>query len=140
MNQTKSNHQAIPTADVLPGEWLGMLGGGQLGRMFCHAAQQMGYKVAVLDPDTESPAGSVADWHLCADYLDAQALQQLAQQCKAVSIEFENVPAETLSQLGHNTLVRPHAAAVELIQDGIREIAFFTDAGVEVVTHCAVQC
>src|SRR5699024_300724 len=139
MNQAKSNHQEIPTADALPGQWLGMLGGGQLGRMFCHAAQQMGYKVAVLDPDTVSPAGSVADWHLCADFLDTEALMQLAQKCKAVSTEFENVPAEILSRLVHDTLVRPHAGVVDISQYRIRVKAFFVDADVEVVTYCPIR-
>ncbi|MCA3235245.1 MAG: 5-(carboxyamino)imidazole ribonucleotide synthase, partial [Cupriavidus sp.] len=55
-----------PGAPILPGAWLGMLGGGQLGRMFTHAAQSMGYRVCVLDPDQDSPAGNVADRHICA--------------------------------------------------------------------------
>jgi len=139
MTSAPSNHQETPAADVLPGQWLGMLGGGQLGRMFCHAAQQMGYKVAVLDPDAESPAGRVADWHLCADYLDSHALEQLAQRCKAVSIEFENIPADTLERLAQDVIVRPHAAAVEIIQDRIREKAFFTDAGVDVVPYLPIR-
>ena len=70
-----------------------MVGGGQLGRMFCFAAQAMGYRVAVLDPDETSPAGAVADRHLRAAYDDEAALTELARLCAAVSTEFENVPA-----------------------------------------------
>ncbi len=82
---------------ILPGATLGMLGGGQLGRMFTTAAQTMGYKVVVLDPDTNSPAGIIADQHICAKYTDNDALNQLAALCDAVTTEFENIPATTLS-------------------------------------------
>src|SRR5690606_31952432 len=92
---------------LVPGSWLGMIGGGQLGRMFCHSAQSLGYKVAVLDPDTHSPAGAVADLHICAAYDDAQALVQLGELCQAVSTEFENVPAQSLLTLAQHTRVTP---------------------------------
>lgn len=67
----------VPNA-ILPDAWLGMLGGGQLGRMFAHAAQAMGYKVCVLDPDPNSPAGTIAERHLCAGYTDEAALAEMA--------------------------------------------------------------
>ena len=76
--------------------WLGILGGGQLGRMFIHEAQSLGFKVCVLDPDPLSPGGSVAEKHLCADYLDTAALAEMASLCSAISTEFENVPAQAL--------------------------------------------
>ena len=79
-----------------PGAWLGLLGGGQLGRMFCMAAQSLGYKVVVLDPGSDSPAGSVADRHIRADYLDPQGLAALASLAAAATTEFENVPAAAL--------------------------------------------
>ena len=75
-----------------PGQWLGLLGGGQLGRMFCMAAQSMGYRVLVLDPVANGPAGSVADDQVLADYMDDQGLAKLAQRCVGVTTEFENVP------------------------------------------------
>ena len=81
---------------IAPGGWLGLLGGGQLGRMFCHAAQSLGYKVAVLDPAAECPAGMVADLHIQAAYDDDAGLARLAQTCQAVTTEFENVPAASL--------------------------------------------
>jgi len=70
---------------ILPGSYLGILGGGQLGRMFTHAAQSMGYKVCVLDPDINSPAGAVAEKHIKADYIDQAALKEMAQLCAAAS-------------------------------------------------------
>ena len=124
---------------VLPGEWLGMVGGGQLGRMFCHAAQSMGYKVAVLDPDSNSPAGAVADQHLNASYDDVAALERLAQQCRAVTTEFENVPAASLEILAKTTLMRPQGAAVATVQDRIREKAFLVSAGAPVAPYLAVE-
>jgi 5-(carboxyamino)imidazole ribonucleotide synthase len=81
---------------VLPGSTLGVLGGGQLGRMFVHEAQRMGYNTAVLDPDAHSPAGWVSHHHIQTDYSDASGLQQLANVCQAVTTEFENVPALSL--------------------------------------------
>ena len=83
----------------MPGAMLGVLGGGQLGRMFVMAAQQMGYRVTVLDPSSDSPAGRVADDFICADYADQPALEKLSMQCAAITTEFENIPAESLRKL-----------------------------------------
>ena len=124
---------------LMPGEWLGMLGGGQLGRMFCHAAQSLGYKVAVLDPDPLSPAGAVAELHLQAAYDDASALDQLATRCRAVTTEFENVPARSLEILAARTLVRPGARAVAIVQDRITEKAFLDASGAPVAPYRPVQ-
>lgn len=132
-----STQEAHPA--VLPGDWLGMLGGGQLGRMFCHAAQSMGYKVAVLDPDERSPAGAVADLHIQAAYDDTAGLKQLAGRCKAVTTEFENVPAASLEILAASSLMRPGAHAVAIVQDRIREKAFFVASGVPVAPYCPVE-
>src|SRR5690349_4732947 len=83
-------------AVIAPGATLGVLGGGQLGRMFVHAAQRLGYRCIVVDPDADSPAGRVAERHLRADYLDPAALAALAGEAAAVTTEFENVPADAL--------------------------------------------
>lgn len=109
---------------------LGVLGGGQLGRMFLHAAQQMGYETAVLDPDAASPAGRVAHAHLQAAYEDPQALQHLAELAHAVTTEFENVPAVALKTLALHVPVSPSAAAVAVCQHRAREKAFIQAAGV----------
>ena len=124
---------------VTPGDWLGMVGGGQLGRMFCHAAQSLGYRVAVLDPDGQSPAGAVADLHIRAAYDDTQALRELAQRCKAITTEFENVPAASLEVLGRNSMMRPGAHAVAIVQDRILEKDFITRSGAPVAPYCAVE-
>jgi len=114
---------------ILPGATLGVLGGGQLGRMFTLAAHAMGYRVAVLDPDPHSPAGLIAEQHICADYRDHAALQMLGDECAAVTTEFENVPAESLEYLARHCPVRPGASAVRVAQDRIREKTFVRDLG-----------
>jgi 5-(carboxyamino)imidazole ribonucleotide synthase len=124
---------------IPPGSWLGLLGGGQLGRMFCMAAQSLGYKVAVLDPAKESPAGAVADLHIVRDYLDPQGLEELARLCKGVTTEFENVPAQALTFLANHCLVSPTADAVAVAQDRIREKAFVAGCGIEVAPHAAIR-
>ena len=95
---------------------LGMLGGGQLGRFFVIAAHELGYKVTVLDPDINSPAGVIADVHICADFDDAAALNKIAETCAAITTEFENVPAKSLEMLALTTTVRPSAACVAIAQ------------------------
>jgi len=114
---------------ILPGKTLGMLGGGQLGRMFTIAARNMGYEVVVLDPDADSPAGKLASRHICANYDDAAALASLDQTCAAITTEFENIPAAILEQLATNLPVRPGARAVTLTQDRIHEKTFLRDKG-----------
>ena len=104
---------------------LGVLGGGQLGRMFVHAAQALGFETVVLDPDRGSPAGRVSHHFIHADYRDAAALRQLAQLADAVTTEFENVPAEALAQLAATRPVAPAADCVAIAQDRIREKAHF---------------
>jgi 5-(carboxyamino)imidazole ribonucleotide synthase len=114
---------------ILPGATLGMLGGGQLGRMFTMAARTMGYRVVILDPDLNSPAGQVADEHLHAAYNDEWALEQMANICDAVTTEFENVPASSLRKLETHCKVHPKAHVLKLTQDRIREKSFITDRG-----------
>ena len=114
---------------ILPGATLGVLGGGQLGRMFVLQARTMGYRTVVLDPDAGSPAGQVADLHLRAPYADATALDRLARECDAVTTEFENVPAEALERLAGLCRVRPPVGAVAIAQDRIREKQFLERAG-----------
>jgi 5-(carboxyamino)imidazole ribonucleotide synthase len=124
---------------LLPGATLGMLGGGQLGRMFTIAARTMGYNVIVLDPDPDSPAGELATDHVCADYQDAAALDYLAKTCNAISTEFENVPAATLESLATRCVVRPGARAVAITQDRIHEKTFLRDAGFPTARFAVVR-
>ncbi len=109
----------------LPPARLGVMGGGQLGRMFAHAAQALGYQVAVLDPAADSPAGAAADQRIVAGYSDPAALAELGAQCVAVTTEFENVPAGSLDYLAGHAFVAPSAACVSIAQDRIAEKNFF---------------
>ena len=124
---------------IAPGASLGLLGGGQLGRMFTMAAQSMGYRVTVLDPGRESPAGSVADAHLCAEYLDPDGLAQLARLCAAATTEFENVPADSLRFLADHCVVSPSADSVAVAQDRIHEKQFLSAHGFGVVPFAVVS-
>ena len=110
-----------------PPATLGVMGGGQLGRMFAHAAQAMGFKVAVLDPARDSPAGQAADRLIVAGYSDAAGLADLASACAAITTEFENVPADSLAWLGERSFVAPAAQCVSVAQDRIAEKRFFVD-------------
>jgi 5-(carboxyamino)imidazole ribonucleotide synthase len=107
--------------------------------MFAQAAQRMGYEVAVLDPDTGSPAGRIAQHHVCAPYTDRQALGRLAGLCAAVTTEFENVPAASLRVLADSLPVCPSAAAVEVAQNRNREKNFFQSCGVATVDFAPVN-
>jgi len=124
---------------IAPGATLGVMGGGQLGRMFVHAAQQMGYFTAVLDADAASPAGLVAQHHLQADYLDERGLAQLAQLSAAITTEFENVPASALATLAARRPVAPGAQAVAICQDRAAEKAHFLRCGVPCAPHAAIE-
>ncbi len=129
------NHEKV----ILPPAMLGMLGGGQLGRFFVIAAHEMGYKVMVLDPDKNSPAGKIADMHLCAAFDDADALKTLAYACAAISTEFENVPAASLETLAETAIVRPAAASVAIAQHRVSEKNFLRSAGLPVAPFAVID-
>ncbi len=118
---------------------LGMLGGGQLGRFFVIAAHELGYQVTVLDPDKNSPAGKIADVHICADFDDAAALKKMAETCAAVTTEFENVPAKSLEMLALTTTVRPSADCVAIAQHRVLEKNFIKDAGLPVAPFAVIN-
>ena len=127
---------------ILPPAKLGVMGGGQLGRMFAHAAQALGYKVAVLDPAFDCPAGQAADQLIEAGYGDRSALAELAAQCAAITTEFENVPATSMALLAETTFVAPAAKCVSIAQDRIAEKRFFVEcaphSGVLPAPHKAI--
>ncbi len=133
-------------ARILPGSLvngqpatLGVMGGGQLGRMFVQAAQRMGYFTAVLDPDPASPAGLVSHHHIQTGYLDEQGLAQLMQRSAAITTEFENVPAPALLTLGAQRPVAPAAGAVAIAQDRAQEKAHFQRCGVPVAPYAVIE-
>ena len=138
---TKTTSDTSTTA-ILPGAGettLGVVGGGQLGRMFVHAAQSMGYFTAVLDPDPASPAGRVSHHHVHADYMDADGLARLGNLCSAITTEFENVPAAALTLLAAFCPVAPAAAAVAIAQDRAAEKAHFVGCGVPCAPYAVID-
>jgi len=128
-----------PSKSLLPGATLGVLGGGQLGRMFVHCAQRMGFQTVVLDPDPQSPAGLVSHHHIVTDYSSPQGLRELIHLCDAVTTEFENVPALVLKELATHLTVNPSAYAVSIAQDRIREKKHFTDCNVPVAPYGVIE-
>ena len=124
---------------IKPGAMLGLLGGGQLGRMFIMAAQSMGYRVTVLDPANNGPASSMAERHLRADYLDPDALRELGSSCAAVTTEFENVPAESLKILARHCVVSPGANSVAIAQNRILEKNFLATNGFAVAPYAVIE-
>jgi 5-(carboxyamino)imidazole ribonucleotide synthase len=124
---------------ILPGATVGVLGGGQLGRMFVLRARSMGYRTVVLDPDPVSPAGMAADLHLRTSYTEPAGLDRLASECAAVTTEFENVPAEALERLARSCRVRPPVAAVAVTQDRISEKQFLERSGFRTATFGPVR-
>ncbi|WP_418318385.1 5-(carboxyamino)imidazole ribonucleotide synthase [Piscinibacter sakaiensis] len=126
------------TSYLPPGSTLGVMGGGQLGRMFVHAAQQLGYFTAVLDEDPASPAGLVSHYHIATPYLDEQGLAQLMQRSAAITTEFENVPAAALRTLGAQRPVAPAADAVAVCQDRAAEKNHFRQSGVPTAPFASI--
>ncbi len=114
---------------VVPGDWIGILGGGQLGRMLAMAAAKLGLKVHVFAPEADSPAFEVAAASTVADYRDPEALARFARTTKLVTYEFENVPAETAALLARHCPVRPGALALETAQDRLVEKRFLQSLG-----------
>ncbi len=122
------------TQPILPPAMLGILGGGQLGRMFTIAAKTMGYRVTVLDPDPNAPAAEFADRHLCAPFNDAAALAELAQ-CAAVTTEFENIHTDSMRRLAAHTRVSPSGDCVAIAQNRIQEKAWIRKAGLSTAPY-----
>ena len=144
MSQTvKPITPPTPISPILPGAagevTLGVVGGGQLGRMFVQAAQAMGYFTAVLDPDASSPAGRISHHHVHADYMDADGLARLGNLCQATTTEFENVPAAALTLLASFGPVAPAASAVAIAQDRAAEKAHFDRCGVPCAPYAVVE-
>ena len=123
---------------IAPGAWLGVLGGGQLGRMFAMAAHRLGYRIMVLDPDPLSTAGAVADRHACAALDDAAALDEMARICAAVTVETENAPTAALERLALDVVVSPSAHCVATAQDRICEKRFISEVGLSPAPYAVV--
>ncbi|MDB5050871.1 MAG: purK [Fibrobacteres bacterium] len=125
---------------VLPGATLGILGGGQLGRMFALEAKRMGYRVITLEPSPDSPCGQIADEQIEADYADESALRRLAASCDVITYEFENIDARAVEFLeGLGKPVHPDSRVLRISQDRLLEKTFLRDAGLGVAAFMAVD-
>lgn len=125
-----------------PGSWLGIFGGGQLGRMFTHAAQARGYHVVVFEAELGCPAGQAADRHLCPSDVQGDVrdlVETFAQSCAAVTLEFENVPAEWVRTAQRHTCARPGAEFLEICQNRVREKTSVQAAGFPVTPFVAIR-
>ncbi|MEK6843036.1 MAG: 5-(carboxyamino)imidazole ribonucleotide synthase [Candidatus Micrarchaeota archaeon] len=115
----------------LPGSTIGILGGGQLGRMLAIAAKPMGYKILTLDPAENSPCGQVADWQIVAKFSDLTAALQFAKKCDVATIEFENVDAKAVELIEkQGILVRPSSAVLHVTQNRLRQKEFLRGIGI----------
>ena len=124
---------------VLPGATIGVLGAGQLGRMFAIAARRMGYRVHTFSPDTDTPTGQVADVEVVAPYEDLDAVRAFARAVSVVTFEFENVPAETAAAAAERAPVRPGGHVLHTTQQRLREKAFLAGAGLPVAPFLPVH-
>src|SRR5687767_12582061 len=114
---------------IPPGSTVGVLGSGQLGRMFAIAARRMGYLVHTFSPDVDTPTGQVADVEVTAPYADLDALRAFARNVDVVTFEFENVPIEAVDAVAEYASVRPSGVALHTAQQRAREKAFLADHG-----------
>ena len=124
---------------IPPGSTLGVLGSGQLGRMFAIAARRLGYRVHVLSPDDDTPTGQVADLEIRASYDDLDAIAAFARGVSVVTFEFENVPAATTAAAEKFAPVRPGGNVLHVSQNRLREKAFLKNAGIPVTPFLPVR-
>jgi 5-(carboxyamino)imidazole ribonucleotide synthase len=127
------------TAAVLPGSTVGVLGSGQLGRMFAIAARRMGYRVHTYSPDYDTPTGQVADVEVAAPYEDLAAVRAFAENVDVVTFEFENVPAQTAAAAAQVVPVRPDGSVLFTTQHRLREKTFLAKAGFPVTSFAEVR-
>lgn len=130
---------ATALSPILPGATLGILGNGQLGRMLAIAARELGYRVHIYGPETDSPAGQVADREVCAPYSDLDQVRAFAREVDVVTFEFENVPSETSRAAAEITRVHPDGSVLHTTQNRLREKTFLQAHGFPVTPFRAIQ-
>lgn len=131
---------ALEQSKILPGQTIGIVGGGQLGQMIAFSAKAMGFKVGVLDPTPNCPCAQVCDWHIVADYHDQRALAELADRCDVLTYEFENVDAETLDAVSDRVLIPQGTRLLRITQDRLAEKQYLTSLGIPVAPYAPVMC
>ncbi|MCM3612713.1 5-(carboxyamino)imidazole ribonucleotide synthase [Planococcus sp. MERTA32b] len=124
---------------ILPGQTIGIIGGGQLGRMMAMAAKEAGFKIAVLDPSMDSPTGQIADTQLIAPYDDIEALEELAAVSDVITYEFENIDVEGLTHLSKIAYVPQGAELIRITQNRIYEKEEITKSGVQVANYISAE-
>jgi 5-(carboxyamino)imidazole ribonucleotide synthase len=129
----------VTTAAILPGATVGVLGGGQLGRMFAMAARRLGYRVHTLAPEHDTPTGQIADVEIVASYDDVDRIREFARGVDVVTFEFENVSTAGAHAAAECAIVRPSPRALEIAQHRIREKTFVRDAGMPVAPFAAIR-
>ena len=124
---------------ILPGETIGIIGGGQLGRMLAFSAQAMGYTVGILDPQADCPAGQVANWQIVGDYSDRMALAEMAERCDVLTYEFENIDAAALASVQAQVFIPQGVNVLELTQNRQLEKGFLSQHGFPVAAYEIVE-
>lgn len=124
---------------ILPGQTIGIIGGGQLGRMMAIAAKAQGFRIAVLDPTEDCPCSQVADQSIIGAYSDIEAIKKLANVSDVITYEFENIDAECLRWLNENTYVPQGVKLLEITQDRIKEKEAIQQANVEVAPFAVIE-
>jgi 5-(carboxyamino)imidazole ribonucleotide synthase len=132
---------SLPAANdpILPGATIGILGGGQLGRMFALAARSLGYRIHIFSPEHDAPAGQVADREIVADYEDGDRMAEFARDVDVVSFEFENVPSAATERAAEFTRVRPAGRVLHIAQHRLGEKTFLRDHGFPVAPFRSVN-
>jgi 5-(carboxyamino)imidazole ribonucleotide synthase len=130
---------SLSTKTILPGQTIGIIGGGQLGRMMALSARARGYRIAVLDPVEDSPCGQVADYKVIGDYDDLEAIRKLAEVSNVITYEFENIDAAALEWLCNQAYVPQGKSLLEVTQDRVKEKAAIENAGVQVAPYAVIN-
>ncbi len=133
------NQKSFAMKTILPGATIGVLGSGQLGRMFAMAARRLGYLVHTFSPDTDTPTGQISDVEITANYDDLDAVRAFARGVDVVTFEFENVPSATVATVAECVPVRPGGHVLHIAQHRLREKTFLSQAGFPVTPYRTVQ-
>ena len=129
----------LPNMVILPGQTIGIIGGGQLGRMMALAAKAQGFRIAVMDPNPDSPCGQVADYKIIGAYDDEAAIKRLAKMSDVITYEFENIDEDTLKSISHLVHVPQGTNLLEITKDRIAEKTAIQAAGIEVAPFAVIQ-
>ncbi len=130
---------SLSSSFIKPGQTIGIIGGGQLGRMMTLSAKESGFRVIVLEPSPQSPAGQVADEEIVASYHDRNALSELAEKSDVITYEFENIDYQSLQWLAEKAYIPQGAELIKITQDRILEKQSLTDAGVDVAPYLVIR-